>query len=414
MIPLVLLLCLHADAAPPWILAKAFKLPTQYTNQESGYFALVAGLDDRLFIGAAKYGVNAYLLEFDPKTEKTRLVLDAHAFLNLNATGFAAQAKFHTRGNVGTSGKIYHGTKQGYPEKGESRDLYPGGYVLVYDPKTGTSESFGIPYPKHGVISVTPDESRGLAYISTCSDSRPIDGTHFMVLDLKTKKYTDLGNMEHAYAFIVVDYLGRAYHPVRGGTVARYDPTTQKMEKLSVAVDGKPAEKPFTSDHCILNWDISPDRKTMWGVEMTTNALLRYDLTAKTLSATTVGPLLDAGPKGRTDCRAMSVGPDGTVWAAVTVHGVPDGPRLHLVRYGSKDKMPRDVGRIGVANPDFTTFTDDKGKPKPWHHTMPKTKDGTLSPWQPMGVAATRDGSVWVKSIAPYTLMKISKEQAWR
>ncbi|MGL4552643.1 MAG: hypothetical protein ACRC33_15830, partial [Gemmataceae bacterium] len=87
---------------------------------------------------------------------------------------------------------------------------------------------------------------------------------------------------------------------------------------------------------------------------------------------------------------------------------------LHLVRHAATDKAPRDLGRLGVANPDFTTFTDEKGKEKPWHHTMPKAKDGTRSPWQPMGVAATADGAVWVKTIAPYTLLKVTKEQAWK
>ena len=43
-----------------------------------------------------------------------------------------------TINNVGTvTGKIYVGSKQGYPEKSESRDLYPGGYVLTHDPATG-------------------------------------------------------------------------------------------------------------------------------------------------------------------------------------------------------------------------------------------------------------------------------------
>jgi hypothetical protein len=410
---LLLLLPLQAEAsAPPWLLGKAFKLPSQYTNQESGYFSLVAGHDDRLYIGSAKYGVNGFLLEFDPKTEKTRLVLDVHEVTRLVGTGFAAQAKIHTRNNVGASGKIYVGSKQGYPEKGEERCLYPGGFVLTHDPKTGKNESFGIAKAQHGIISVMPDEERGVAYLSTCSDDRPIDHTHFLVLDLKTKKYTDLGDMEHAYAFIVLDAKGRAYHPVRGGTIARYDPATKKLEKLAVSVDGKPAGKMFTKDDCILNWDSSPDRKTLWAVEMTTNALYRFDLTGDKPVGVTVGPLLDPGTKGRTDCRCLCVGPSGTVWAAVTVHGVADGPRLHLVRLDPKtDKQPRDLGRIGVANPDFTTFVDDKGKPKPWHHTMPVTKDGTRSPWQPMGIAETRDGTVWVKTIAPYTLINLSKAQ---
>jgi hypothetical protein len=54
---------------------------------------------------------------------------------------------------------------------------------------------------------------------------------------------------------------------------------------------------------------------------------------------------------------------------------------------------------------------DAAGKPKPWHHTMPKREDGTLAPWQPMGVAALPDGSVWMTTIAPWTLLKFTKAQ---
>jgi sugar lactone lactonase YvrE len=399
----------------PWLLGKAYKLPSEYTNQESGYFSLVAGLDGKLYVGAAKYGVNAYLLEHDPKTEKTRMVLDVHEVIKLAGRGYAAQAKIHTRNNVGASGRIYVGSKQGYPEKGEHRCDYPGGYVLVHDPKTGKNEHYGIARARHGIISVMPDESRGVAYVSTCSDDRPIDHTHFMVLDLKTRTYHDLGDMEHSYAFIVLDDRGRAYHPVRGGTVARYDPETKKLEKLSVTVDGQPAGKPFTGDQCILNWDASPDGKTLWAVEMSTNALYRFDLTTagKTLAGTRIGDLLPEakGKPRRTDCRAMCAGPDGSVWAAVTEHGLADGPLLHLVSYRPGTKAPRDHGVLGVANPDFTTFTDSKGKPKPWHHTMPKKKDGTRSPWQPMGVCALPDGSVYVMTIAPFTLLRFGREQ---
>ena len=60
--------------------------------------------------------------------------------------------------------------------------------------------------------------------------------------------------------------------------------------------------------------------------------------------------------------------------------------------------------------PDYTKFTDDKGKPKPWHHTVRKSKDGTLAPWQPMGVCAARDGTVHVMTIAPFTLLRFTAE----
>ncbi len=121
------------------------------------------------------------------------------------------------------------------------------------------------------------------------------------------------------------------------------------------------------------------------------------------------GELL-AGVK-KTDCRAMCVGRDGRVWAAVTEQGTPDGAELHLVSYKSTDKAPRDHGPVGIANPEYTPFTDKDSKPLPWHHTVRKAKDGTLTPWQPMGVCAAADGSVYVTTIAPFTLLKFSAEQ---
>ncbi len=103
-----------------------------------------------------------------------RVVVDCMQAIGSTAKGFAAQAKIHTRNNLGASGKIYFGTKQGYPDPklGEKFTDYPGGYPIVFDPATGETKVYPIPVPHHGIISITPDESRGVAYISTCSDER--------------------------------------------------------------------------------------------------------------------------------------------------------------------------------------------------------------------------------------------------
>src|SRR5947209_14143879 len=88
-----------AEEKIDFVLGKAFKLPSEYTNQESTYFSIIGGLDGKLYVGTAKYGVNAYLLEFDPKTEKVKMVMDVHKEIGSTAKGFAAQAKIHTRCN---------------------------------------------------------------------------------------------------------------------------------------------------------------------------------------------------------------------------------------------------------------------------------------------------------------------------
>lgn len=393
---------------PPWILATAYKIPSELTNQESGYFSLVEGHNGRLYIGAAKYGVDAYLVEFDEASHTMRVVVDAQKLIGSTATGFAAQAKFHTRNNVGESGTIYCGTKQGYPEKNESRDLYPGGYTITYDPKTEHAEHYGIAWPHQGIISVTPDEKRGVAYISTCDDARPVESTHFMVLNLKTKTYRDLADLHHSYAFIVLDDRGRAYHPATNAEVARYDPEQDRLERLSTTIDSKtPAADSLLAINHPLNWDISHDRKALYCVAMSGNALYAYDLTAEgsTLPGRTVGPLLP-GAKS-TDCRAMCAGPLGTVWAAVLGDfGGERNQELHLVSYRPGDPAPRDQGAVGIANKDFTPMKDGAGKPLPWHHGLKTAADGTLYPLYHMAICQARSGAVYMTTIAPFVLLE--------
>src|SRR5262249_40090858 len=112
---MLLLICSPAFAPaadPAWLQATAYAIPKETTNQGSGYFSIVTGLDGKIYIGCAKYGVNAYLVEFDPATKQIKVVVDCHKEIGTDAKGFAAQSKIHTRNNVGPSGKIYFGTKQ--------------------------------------------------------------------------------------------------------------------------------------------------------------------------------------------------------------------------------------------------------------------------------------------------------------
>src|SRR6266446_6353064 len=307
----------------PWLYTKARALPKYLTNQGSGYFSIVEGKNGRLYIGTAKYGEDAYLVEYDPVTQQMRTVVDAMREIGSTGTGFAAQSKIHTRNNVGASGRIYFGTKQGYPDKKKDEKFtdYPGGYPMVFDPQTNTTRVYPIPEPHHGIISIAPDESRKVAYISTCSDERPVESSHFLKLDLETGKYQDFGETNHMYAFIVVDFLGRAYHPLRGGDILRYDPKTDKVERLQQTIDGQP---PVADSHLAdefshpINWEISPNRKTLFAVAMSGNQLYSYDLAipGDVLAGRSLGKLY-AGAE-TTDCRALCVAPNGTVWAAIS------------------------------------------------------------------------------------------------
>jgi hypothetical protein len=407
----------QAEAGKHWLQATAHVVPKWTATEGEGYFSIIEGHNQRLYIGTHANGVNSWLVEHDPEARRMRVVVDAHKAIGVTCSGFAAQAKVHTRNNVGASGKIYFGTKQGYPGKGEGMLAYAGGYPMAYDPKTGTTKVYPIPVPHHGINSITPDEARGVAYISTCSDGRPGPGENsiFLVLDLKTEKYRRLMDTRHVYGFIVIDHLGRAYHPILGGDVARYDPNTGKLERLKQTIDGKP---PAAGSHLAdpgsghpINWDVSPDRKTLYAVPMSGNRLYAYDLTAKgdTLPGRDLGPLLPGAKT--TDCRAMCVGPSGRVWSAITEQ-VEGNHVLHLVSYRPGEKAPRDRGRVAVRNPHYTRLTADAGKPLPFHGGLVRRRDGVwMSRYVVLGVCEGRDGSVHALMLHPYTVLSVGAEQ---
>ena len=394
-----------------WLWSKPYAIPYETTSEQSGYFSIVEGLNGRIYIGTAKYGDNAYLVEFDPTMQQMKIVLDAEKEIGVDRQGFAAQAKFHTRNNVGPSGRIYLGTKQGYPLEGEKRTDYLGGYPMVFDPQTGKTRVYEIPTPHQGIISVTPDESRGVAYISTCSDERPVESTHFMVLNLATGRYRDLLDCRHMYAFIVVDHLGRAYHPILGGEIARFDPRTDSLQRLKQTIDGQPP----TADSLLahpeshpINWDISPDRRTLYAVAMSGNQLFSYDLTTEgnTLAGRSLGKLVPTAL--RTDCRALCVAADGTVWAGVNATFDQRGDFLHLVSYRPGAAQPTDHGPIAISQPDYTSFVDETGKPRSHHHGVYRLADGTMLPrYVVMGICAAGDGTVYLTTLYPFTLHAI-------
>jgi sugar lactone lactonase YvrE len=405
-------------ARAKWVKSTAYVVPKETATEGEGYFSVIEGLNGRLYIGTHANGVNSWLVEFDPAAAKMKVVVDAHKAIGKDLRGFGAQAKIHTRNKVGASGKIYFGTKQGYPDtkKGEKREDYPGGYPMVYDPKTGETKVYPIPVPHEGINSITPDESRGVAYVSTCSDGRPGPGenSHFLILDLKTGTYRELIDTRHPYGFIVVDYLGRAYHPMLGGDIVRYDPKKEKLERLKQTIDGQPPTKESNlaneKGHPI-NWEISPDGKTLYSLPMSTNNAYAYDLTqtGDTLAGRSLGTLVQGAKT--TDCRAMCVGPKGTMWAAITESHPKVGQLLHLVSYRPGDKAPRDHGPVSVSNPDFTEFVDRAGKPLPFHGGFTKVGDVTTTKYVILGVCEARSGDVYILALHPYSVLKVSAKE---
>jgi hypothetical protein len=420
-----------------YVWAKAFHIPPETTTEESGYFSLCEGHNGKIYVGTAAYGRNSYLVEFDPATEKMRIVLDTHKLvgLPLTPTGYAAQSKLHTRNFVGASGKIYVGSKQGYPtaaekealKRGEKIPTYPGGYVIVYDPASDTAENLGMPMPLderqiaagktegQGVIDVAADESRGLIYVITCEEQ------HWMLYDGKTKKFRELGPILRDQPNTLIDARGRGTAITADFQIARYDPATDRVSVDPLLVEHKPFAEYLSANRVHPDWRITPDGKTAYLQLLDDLRMFRIDLTGDAGQPVIAKNLGDRIQGEHPDSRgSISIGPDGHVYSVVRIDnktGFGTGYLHHLVRHDPASGAMDDLGILAVKNSDFFNFAAGRtknpdGTERPIHgyHTLP---DGTLTPlYVIMAMIVTHDGTLYATTIYPFTLLKIETVKA--
>jgi hypothetical protein len=410
--------------------AKAYHIPLETTTEESGYFALSEGKNGRIYIGTAAYGRDSYLVEFDPATEKMRVVLDTHKLvgLPLEPTGYAAQSKIHTRLSVGPSGRIYLGSKQGYPTAQEKKTgkvaTYRGGYVMTYDPATGRAVNLGMPLPLgdrrlpadategEGVIDVVADEARGLIYVITCEHQ------HWMLFDRKhpDKGYRELGPILRDQPNTVIDGQGRATAITKDYQVARYNPADGQVSVDPLQVDGKPFAEVVGPKAVHPDWRLAADGRTAYLQLLNDLRLFRIDLggpAGTPVQARSLGNRIEGKhPDSR---GSISIGPDGRVYSAVRIDnetGFGTGYLHHLVRYDPRTHQMADLGVIAVKNPNFFDFKGPQAKnpdgslrPRHGFHTLP---DGTLTPLHViMALIVARDGTIYATTIYPFTLLRI-------
>jgi hypothetical protein len=433
-----------AANSPPfaYVWATAYHVDPSTTTDESGYFALNEGIDGTIYVGTAAYGRNAYIVAFDPKNNfKQTIVVDAHkvAGLPLTPTGYAAQAKFHTRNFTGPSGKIYIGTKQGYQTEDDKKNdtQYPGGYAMVYDPKTNTTQNLGMPFPGQGVIDTVADESRNLVYIVTCEDQ------HWMTYDLKAKKFKEIDPSLGLiyYATTLIDKRGFAHVINADSTLITYNPDKKKFDSNTLLVNTKinsgvpdPRLYPAKSaeKYGPPTWQIMPDGKTAYLILMSRPNLYRIDLSKTNPVSDTVklgeGKLVveDLGPMlkgaGFDSRSSMTVGPDGNLYILARVNnetGFGDGYLHHLVRYNTKPGTFDDLGVLAVKNPDFyglplpSPIDPATGKIRPFTHGYHLLPDKVLTPLHAhMGLIAAHDGTLYATILCPYSLLKIENIKA--
>lgn len=217
----------------------------------SGYTAIQADNDGRIYVGGAYYGKFAPLMQLDPTTAKWRLIFRADEFTHEYGRGQGIPGKIHTKLRLGADGKIYGAMKQGYEfhfdirsdigeaPYGKRGSQYPC-HFFSYDPMTDRATDMGPGFKQEGTVGFCVDTDRGYLYGMTEPSG------HFLVYDLKKGRIWNAGpwgGITSSRYMAMEMSTGRVYH--KGEVTASgknfmtvWDPQEFRLRDFEIAAEG--------------------------------------------------------------------------------------------------------------------------------------------------------------------------------
>ncbi len=112
---------------------------------------------------------------------------------------------------------------------------FPGSHILVYDPKTGRAENWGIPVPHETIYGAKYDPAHNRLYMIGFLRG------HVYCYDLATKKVQDLGKAAELYCYrLVLGADGNIYACTKTGYYFRINTELNKLEDLNYTVPDLP------------------------------------------------------------------------------------------------------------------------------------------------------------------------------
>lgn len=372
------------QAANKFIECAQYAIPTN-TTSGSGYTAIEAGLDGKIYVGTANYGGSAHIVQFDPRARKWRDIIDAHKVTRWNGTGLDSFSKFHAKIVVDADGTIWAASKQGNeefgnrPEYGENPTGHPGAHLFSYDPKAEIVQDHGILLKQEGFMGGVIDRQRRRIYYR--SDPK----SHLVCYDITSNTVRDLGQTASPARYMAIDPRGRVFLTGRKGILCMYDPEADELYDLAVQREGPGT---YVDPYVVI---MSADGSRIFGCVGGGEYVMEFDLESIRVEENVPGangtiichhvarsipePLPFGGQ------HAGTLGKDGSFYFP----NVSD-KQAHLIRYDPKRRQIEDLGVMRV-----------KGKP-----------DQKLTSAQ--GACVSADGTLWMKFLdKPYSIIAFPK-----
>lgn len=199
---------------------EVFPMPSSM-HGGSGYTAIQADREGRVYVGTAYYGKNAQLTQLDPRTATWRSIFRSDELTHQYGRGQGIPGKIHTKLRLGADAKIYGAMKQGYElhyatraDIGEAPEGVRGSqftcHFFSYDPATDITTDLGPGWPQEGITAFDVDTDRGYLYGGS------VPGVFFLAYDLKRGRVWNAGQIRftHPTRYMPLDPgTGRVYHP---------------------------------------------------------------------------------------------------------------------------------------------------------------------------------------------------------
>jgi len=311
---------------------EVFPIPSRL-HGGSGYTAIQADRDGKVYVGTAYYGSSGQLVQLDPETARWRSLFRADELIHRYGRGQSTQGKIHTKLRLGADGKIYGAMKQGYElhyrirsDVGEAPAGYRGGqcscHFFAYDPVNDETVDMGPGPLQEGITSFDVDTERGYVYGAT------VPGVFFLVYDLGTNRAWNAGQLGtgHPYRYMPCDHgTGRVYHPSEATPEGRsfmtvWDPDEFRLRDYEIVAD-----EGFTYRHSYATCTGAPGTAKLYG--SASGKLFEMDLDVTRDGKLHVRPLCDLGVENEPVAGSMYAierGPDNRIyWASLGGNKVP-------------------------------------------------------------------------------------------